>query len=402
MNHKKKVLLFYVVFFLFVMAVNLAHPITPTFFHDLQLKSYMFGVALGALQFTSFLFSPFWGKLSDYIPARYTIFLSTLGYAFAQFLFSRATAEYQIIIARMIGGVFSSGAFVTIMTYLVDISRTDAERAEYLAVFATVQAVAAAFGYLAGGFIGEISVSLTFMMQIIFVILGGFLFFIITKPDENIIVEKIDAKELLKESNPLKAFIDVGKFINVVMVTLFALCTLQYLGGICFDQTFNYYIKDQFQFTPGMNGSLKGIMGILTLLVNSTITLLILRKTNIRKSSIALFGVASLVMGFVILFNSQKPFVVSYIVFHTIYNMTLPLTQTLVADQANINYEYRNIILGFYNSMKSLGSIFGSLLAGFLYALYAKLPFIFATGIYILCTVLSVVYYRQTKKISWR
>ena len=47
----------------------------------------------------------------------------------------------------------------------------------------------------------------------------------------------------------------------------------QSLGFTAFDQSFNYYIKDVFGFSSGYNGLLKGAMGIITLIANTTIAL---------------------------------------------------------------------------------------------------------------------------------
>ena len=48
------------------------------------------------------------------------------------------------------------------------------------------------------------------------------------------------------------------------------------------------------------------------------------------------------------------------------------------------------LVMGFYNATKSLGSVIGSIMAGFLYGLHVKLPFfvvVFAYGISIMMAV---------------
>ena len=49
------------------------------------------------------------------------------------------------------------------------------------------------------------------------------------------------------------------------------------------------------------------------------------------------------------------------------------MLQHMVAVQADP--ARKNLVMGFYNATKSLGSIIGSLMAGFLYAVHVKLPF---------------------------
>ena len=52
------------------LAANFAHPATPTLIQNLGLNDYMFGVAFAGMSLTNFLFSPFWGKISDQIGRR--------------------------------------------------------------------------------------------------------------------------------------------------------------------------------------------------------------------------------------------------------------------------------------------------------------------------------------------
>ena len=54
-------LLYYIVVAIESLAANLAHPITPTLIHNLNLPDYMFGLMFAGMSVTNFLFSPFWG-----------------------------------------------------------------------------------------------------------------------------------------------------------------------------------------------------------------------------------------------------------------------------------------------------------------------------------------------------
>ena len=58
----------------------------------------------------------------------------------------------------------------------------------------------------------------------------------------------------------------------------------------------------------------------------------------------------------------------------------------------------KNLVMGFYNATKSLGSIIGSLMAGFLYGFHAKLPFLMVVIIYgaaLLVAAASLIYSRK-------
>ena len=57
----------------------------------------------------------------------------------------------------------------------------------------------------------------------------------------------------------------------------------------------------------------------------------------------------------------------------------------------------KNLVMGFYNATKSLGSIAGSLMAGFLYSIHAKLPFLVVVLSYGLASGAAALYLLSAK-----
>ena len=64
------------------------------------------------------------------------------------------------------------------------------------------------------------------------------------------------------------------------------------------------------------------------------------------------------------------------------------MLQNIVAAQADP--ERKNLVMGFYNATKSLGSIIGSLAAGFLYSAGARVPFAVTAGVYAVALLAAV------------
>ena len=164
MKYKTRFFAFFFVMVIFNLAANFAHPVTPTVIQELNLHDYMFGVALAAMMFTNFLLSPFWGKINNYISSRLSMLICCCGYGVAQLWFAYATTEPMIILARMFAGLFTGGVFVSFLTYVVNVSRPE-DQGKFLTYTATIKSVASAFGYMIGGFLGEISVRLSFLVQ---------------------------------------------------------------------------------------------------------------------------------------------------------------------------------------------------------------------------------------------
>jgi MFS family permease len=393
---KKRMIAFMAVSVVFYMAASFAHPVTPTLFKSLGLGDYMFGYALAAMMVVNFLFSPFWGKLNTFLSSRVCLLIGSIGYALGQFLFSIAQTELQFIIARAFAGLFTGGSFVSLINYVVNMSPDEKTRGVYLAAIATIQSVAGAFGYFVGGMLGEINVQYALRAQVIVLASCGVVFYFICGSDAKMTLSDLKFSRVVRESNPFAAFAESGKFMTLLLAFLFGMTALQNLGQTTFDQSFNYYIKDVFGFSSGYNGFLKAAMGIITLIANSTICIYLINHTDIRRSIIWVFALCSSTMLGIVLMNSVIPFLVMNVVFYAMSSITMPLLQNMAADAAKDKDS--NLVMGFFNSMKSLGGIFGAAMAGSLYMVNNKYPFIGALAAFSAATVCAVLFYTGSQK----
>ena len=370
MKYKTRFAFFFAAMILFQMAANFAHPVTPTIIKDLNLPEYMFGLMLAAMQLTNFLFSPFWGKLNVSVSSRKTLLICCVGYGVAQLGFACATTQGMILLVRVLAGFFVGGIFVSFLTYVVGTARPE-DQARYLTYSATIQAVCGAFGYLVGGVLGEFSIRGTFFLQAFCLGLAGVMFRLICLPDGQ--EHPVDLKQTVKEANPLKAFIDGKQFMNLAFVMLFAVNILMNFANTGFDQVFNYYLKDQLGLTSSYNGIIKAAVGLISFVFNMSLCLWIIRKTDTKLSMAVLMGLCALAALGTLVIPNLGLFIALSVLVYAGYSVSLPVLQHMVAVQADP--AQKNLVMGFYNATKSLGSIIGSLSAGFLYAVHTKLPF---------------------------
>lgn len=393
MKYKARFLLFFAAMVLFNLAANFAHPVTPTIIKDLNLPDYMFGLMLAAMQFSNFLFSPFWGKINGTISSRNTLLICCTGYGVAQLGFACATTQAVILLVRILAGVFVGGIFVSFLTYVVGTAKPE-DQARYLTYSATIQAVCGAFGYLVGGVLGEFSIRGTFFLQALCLGLAGAMFRLVCLPDGQ--QEKMSMKQIVKETNPLQAFLDGRYFLNMAFVMLFAVNILMNFANTGFDQVFNYYLKDQLGLTSAYNGVIKAAVGLISFVFNMTLCLWIIRKTDTKKSMILLMGLCTLTSVGTVLVPQVGLFILLSVFVYAGYSVSLPVLQNMVAVQADT--ARKNLVMGFYNATKSLGSIIGSLMAGFLYAVHTKLPFAVVAAAYGISVLAAVGYLLQCRK----
>ena len=394
MKYKLRFALFFSAMILFNLAANFAHPVTPTIIQQLDLPDYMFGLMLAVMMLSQFLLSPFWGKINASISSRQTLLICCAGYGIAQLGFAYAQTQAMILLVRILAGVFVGGIFVSFLTYVINAARPE-DQAKFLTWSATIHAVFGAFGYLVGGLLGEFSIRGTFFLQAVSLLLSGILFRIACEPDRTA-AEKLPLRQILKQSNPMQAFLDGRHFMNATFGLLFALNILINFGNTGFDQVFNYYLKDQLGLTSSYNGIIKAAVGFISFAANMTLCLWIIRKTNPRKSMVVLASFCTAASLGALLIPELKLYIGCSVLVYAGYSVSLPVLQHMAARQADP--AQKNLVMGFYNATKSLGSIIGSLLSGFLYAVHTKLPFLVVTVVYGLSVVAAVGYLLRYRK----
>lgn len=394
---KNRIILFYGVFILFHLAANFAHPVTPALIVERGLDSSMFGVALAAMMTMNFLFAPFWGRLCDHVPIRRILLITGLGYGIGQIFFLFARSETVILAGRMFAGVFVGGAFTSFSNYIINTSATAAERDRNLTTLVTIQSVASACGYFIGGMLGLISTEFAIIVQIISLCLSGILFRLVCMDDTPF--KKIpDTPLSFREVNPFRAFVTVQKYLTPMLVLIFSVVAVSAIGQNSYEQCFNYYIKDQYGMSSAYNGTFKAVIALVTLVLNSTVCITLQKKTNIHKTFLYILEACTGLIALILVFRGQMVFISVYILYSSVNVIRLPLLQSMVAGRAGT--ESRNSLMGFYQSMTSLGGIFGALFAGLIYKQGPMLPFILAFGAYGISVLIGMEYVRRYRKES--
>ena len=396
MKYKIRFLLFFTGMVMFNLAANFAHPVTPTIIQELALPDYMFGLMLAAMLVSNFLFSPFWGKINATISSRQTLLIGCMGYAVAQLGFAYAQTQASILLMRILAGIFVGGIFVSFLTYVINTAKPE-DQARYLAYSATIQAVCGAFGYLVGGVLGEFSIRGTFLLQAASLCAAGLLFRFVCLPD-NTCKEPLPMKQIFRESNPLQAFFDGRQFLNRAFLLLFCMNILMNFANTGFDQVFNYYLKDQLGLTSSYNGIIKAVVGLISFVFNMTLCIWIIQKTDTKKAMVVLCVFCTAASAGILLLPQLSLYIACSVLVYAGYSVSLPVLQHMVAQQADP--AQKNLVMGFYNATKSLGSIVGSLMAGFLYAISVKLPFAVVAvtyGLSILAALGYLIRHREAK-----
>ena len=376
---------FFILGAFYIIFANFAHPVTPTYFKLLGLGDYMFGVAYASMALGTFLFSPLFSRLAFKCGVIKVTGVSLIGYGIAQLLFGMVHSEITITIARFMAGACVSGVSVGQLVYVLK-NADDSKRGLYLGYVATLHAVISPFGYLVGGIIGDISLMGDFILQALGLALVGVCYFIFLDSKETDIQEN-------KSLNPFKAFIDARELMSKVVIAFLLTSVFVSFATNCYEQCFNYYIKDVYDFPATYNGLLKAGVGFIALFTNIIIAAYILSKTNVYRSIIYLLGICGIMMLGIIWLDDMILFIILNVIFFGVNAMNQPLLQNMLS---SIKTKSDSDCVGLYNALWSFGVVLGALFAGILYTFGPKLSFVACLLAYVIAIVCSYKLYKNT------
>lgn len=353
-------------------AANVVHPVEPAFYISLALPDWIFGVAFASMALGLFLFAPFWGLVSDRIGRVRTLALTAVLYGLAQLAFLVSTTVPSIIVARFAAGATCAGFGVAAMAYVADIS--DARTCgRNMTLLAAVQSAATAMGYLVGGVVGQNDPGHSFILQFfILLLVAGMALLLLA---EGGTFERAQEPLTLGRANPLAALAGTRELLSPWMCAFLASTVLACVASSAFDNSFNYYLRDQFSFPTTYNGYIYAAVGVLGLLANLTVGLRLQRARDGERALGGVLACAAVLLASTVFAVNMPVYLglnIAFYIFNTLY---VPMMQAL-SIQGDTGGHGK--IAGLFQSAKSVGMVAGSLAAGFVYEVSPQLPFVMA------------------------
>lgn len=207
---------------------NLGHPVTPRYIDDLNGPIYLTGVLFAIMALAQFVFAPFWGQVSDKFGRRIA-FIGPFGYFFGQLGFVFLSDPLLLVFTRFLSGAFAITTLTVHFAYIADKASIN-NKNKYLGIATLFLPLGIFFGYIIGGFLGDIfSPRTTFLIQAIAsLIMSIILFKYVDSPKKdnaslkdikwNIIKE--DFAIIKRNSDTCMNYILIITFLNIVSYQL--------------------------------------------------------------------------------------------------------------------------------------------------------------------------------------
>lgn len=384
--NKSNMVLFFILYFLFFICVNMVHPITTTYVDSINLPDYYFGFFFSLMSLGQVLGAIFFGFLSDKIGRKKLIIIGILGYCLAQFGFGFINSNsFLILIFRLLAGFFCSAPLTLFVSLCIDYT-SDNKKVKMLSILSCFSILGTSFGYEIGGSLYNylsFSIKEIFLCQIIVGIFTSIIFALTIKDVKINNNNKNNKDKNLSLGN--KKFILSIFFVGLLVLTIGQILINKYLD--------TYLIHIGYQ--PSILGHYVFITGVFAALSNIVI-LPFIKKLKDAKLSFCL--ISFIIFSAILTFITFKVKVeIIYLLFssHLVYiilkSLIVPLEQNEIASYSSLNNN--GAIMGIRQTMLSIGNVVGPLIGSAVYVKGSPMIFIIAAAIIVFSLLIFIVYY---------
>jgi DHA1 family multidrug resistance protein-like MFS transporter len=367
MFKNSKLLTLFFTMMVMMLGFGIIIPIMPFYLEQFGGGGREMGMVMAVFSIMQFLFSPFWGNLSDRYGRKRIMLIGVLGNGLSLIAVGLVNSYWQLFLLRAVGGLFSAATLPTAMAYISD-STTAEERGGGMGVIGAAMGVGMVLGPGLGGWLAGDSLSTPFF-------LGGGLS----------LLSMLLVQFVLPESLPLEARVthgrrargpQIGSMLQALAGPIGFLLFMAFLVNFAlasFEGVFGLYADQRFGYGPSQVGGILVVVGLVSSLVQGALTGPATRRFG-EPLTINL-SLAASALGFVLMLlagsSSQILLTVGFFVFANA--MLRPAIMSLTS---KLSKGGQGAAMGLNNSFQSLGRVAGPLWAGFMFDLNLSFPYI--------------------------
>jgi len=384
---KASLSIIFVTIFIDLLSFGIIIPIMPFYAEHFGASATEIGMLAASFSFMQFLFSPFWGRLSDRFGRRPVLLISLAGSGFALMGVGFARSLTALFVARACAGIFTAN-IATAQAYIADITSPE-NRARGMGMIGAAFGLGFTFGPAIGGLLSDealLSSAERFLSLNAGISIDGLLssnnlsipsfaaaglallntaaaFFFLP---ESLSMKKManarqeDAAPRVSRLKSFKIILSqpiVGQFL-----VIFFLVTLAFTK---METTYALMTERNFGFGPGENGYLFAFIGIVLSITNG----LLIGPLTRRYGEKTLLPIGLLLQALAFFFLPYSFSVTGLLIFSGIIavgsGFSNPSLQSLISRSAA--RDEQGLVLGFSHSLGSLARIFGPLWGGFFF-----------------------------------
>lgn len=357
MNSKKSLLVIFIIVFIDLIGFGIVVPILPYYAHSLGASAVTLGWLMMCYSGMQFLFSPFWGKLSDRIGRRPVLLICILGISLSMFLLGLAPSLFWLFAARLLTGFFGAN-ISTAQAYIADIT-TDENRTRGMGL------IGAAFGlgFLIGPALGGLASHWGYGTAPL--VAGGISLL-------NFFLALAILKEPALEANTRRGHRSrptqkiVKETLNNPQLALPIICFfISTLGMAQLETTFGLFLLARFKLDAIHAGLILALMALVMAgIQGGVLGRLVKKQGEIR---LVMIGCGFMTLGLLLAsVMTTIPLFIALLLIHAVgYALTTPSLSGLVSRYTSPDRQ--GATLGVYQSAGSLARVIGPIAAGCLF-----------------------------------
>lgn len=382
---KKSFYLLAFIMFLSMTGYGVILPALPYLADSLGLSSFQMGSLITGWALAQFVAVPFWGRLIDRLGRKPVLLFGLFGFGLAFLLLIFARTYTDLLFIRIIGAILSSGTQPAALALVID-GYGKKERGTAIAKMAAANALGFLCGPAVGGIFSPLGIKAPF-------IAAGLLSFV-TIPLAFVFVNESHQKSLQKKMPSFKESLTIiikPGYRGIFFITFGLAVSASSLFGML-----GYFMIDRFDSSASETGIAFSTQSLTAVIIQMALMGYIFSKFS--EKGIAKSGILIETIGFGLIAFSFSIWMI-YLGCALIgvgQAVARPTLLSLLSKQESIG---QGTIMGFQQSMDSLGRSVGPLLAGWIFFFHPSAPFLSSFAI---CLFLFVFLGVSTRKRNHR
>lgn len=378
MSSKRTLALLFFLLVVSMLGFGIMIPLLPFLVETFGGSGISMGLLMAIFSLMQFLFSSFWGALSDRYGRKPILILGSLGNAITMFGFGLASSLGWLYFFRALGGIFSSAIMPVSMAFIAD-NTSERERGGGMGLSGAAFGTGMVLGPGLGGLLGEHSLQAPFFLAGALSFLGGLLIWLL-------LPESLPPSQ--RRPTPVHGpqFWELFQALSSPIGFLLTLAFLHNFALTNFEGIFAYYTEQRYHFPPQTVGMIMTTVGLTSALVQGVLTGPATRRwgdVRVVKGSLfaSIFGFSLMLLA-----RNLPEVMLTSSIFILTNAMLRPGVAALVSRRAQ---KGQGIAMGLHNAYMSLGRIFGPLWAGSMLELNLNYPFISGAAIMLVAFLIS-------------
>lgn len=373
-------------------------PLLPFWTLELNASPITYGLIASAYSFTSFLFAPMWGKISDTKGRRPVILAGLFGTILGLGMLTLVALFFNSIImlflARIIGGIFTAATLPTSQAYVSDVT-TIKDRGKSFGILGAAFGLGFAIGPGIGGILSLVGGYALPALFALFLAIINFLAAIKYLPESKN-TEYIQKPELMIPSSKKISVRTIFLSNYSIPLTIFIFILVSFAFSKM-QATLALLGKVRFGLTESLSGGLFFVVGIIVVITQGGLLRPLTKKFS--DSTLIVIGLLFLTIGFLGLstVNSLVEMIFWIIPLSFGSSISNPTITSFLSKETP--QEYSGVILGFNQSMGSFVRILGPIIGTVLFELNEASPYYFGSIILLLGFFIALILHFTAKPI---